>query len=847
MLRINKNICIKTFLVFCILFATHISANTLPFNWTDLNSLTPPSPRQFHSQTFDPSSGKIVLFGGSNNGSSLGDTWIFDVKNNSWSQLTPTSSPSPREAAMMVFDESSGLIILFGGSNNGTSLNDTWSFDILANMWTELTPPSSPSARYGGSMSFAPSNGQLILFGGYNGTTYFNDTWAFNAHDNANTWTNLTPSDPPSSRLGACMAFNPCSGQMILFGGNGLNGSLNDTWAFNANDNANTWTKLNPPTSPAARYNATMAFNSSNGLMILFGGSGNGGLLNDTWEFDAKDNANTWIEMTLSNPPPARYGAGMSFNDSSGQIILFGGSGNSGDLNDTWSLGIPSNAVLFWTNMNPSSSPPTRFSPAFAFDPCSGKIIMFGGINYSGGTYFNDTWAYDVVNNAWTELIPPMPLPSARDSARMQFDPSSGQIILFSGHGAGGYLDDTWAYDSTNNTWTEVTPTLSPSARNGGAMAYDPSSGRLILFGGYDGTNDLADMWGYDSSAITWTQITPINSPSARDTTAMAFDPASGQIILFGGYIRTSGQLLNDTWGCVYDHTANTYTWTNLNPSNPPSPRYGVYAFKFDPASGQIILFGGGDIISTFNDTWAYEGSANTWTQLSPIDPPVAREFAGFDFNPVSGQMILFGGVNLPSQFVFDDTQALGFGLSPQITSANEVTFEVGIFSSFTVTTIGFPTPAITESGTLPPGFTFVDNGNGTATLSGTPTSDSIGVDELTFTAFNVLLPNAIQPFTLLIELPLAPSNFIGVIKKNKFLNKTEYVLTAQWDPSPSPDIVYYLIYKNGSVVDEISTGESLIFKTCVNSKNSKSNYQIVAINSAGAASEPVSIRILQQ
>ena len=178
--------------------------------------------------------------------------------------------------------------------------------------------------------------------------------------------------------------------------------------------------------------------------------------------------------------------------------------------------------------------------------------------------------------------------------------------------------------------------------------------------------------------------------------------------------------------------------------------------------------------------------------------------------------MILFGGVNLPSQIVFDDTQALGLGVPPQITSANEAAFEVGVFSSYTVTTSGFPNPTITEVGTLPPGITFVDNGDGTATLSGTPNPNTVGgVFTFTITANNGLLPNATQTFTLLIQPVLPPSNFIGVVKKNKFLNKTEYVLIANWDPSPSPDIIFYQIYKNGVLFDTISAGSPLVFKTC--------------------------------
>ncbi len=359
MLGIKKNRCAKLFFAFFIFFANHATANTLPFNWTDLNSLNPPSPREFASQAFDPCSGKTVLFGGLNNGISLGDTWVFDSATNTWTELTPASSPSARESAVMIFDQSTGYLILFGGTNSGGSLGDTWSFDLTSVTWTELTPSSSPSSRYAAAMDYNASSGQLILFGGSNGSSYFNDTWGFNPSNN--TWMNLTPAHAPSVRLGAALSFNPCNGQSFLFGGKGPDGLLSDSWVFNAT--AHTWTQLNPPHSPKARYSASMDFDQTSGLMMLFGGKGNNGLLNDTWGFDAKDNAHTWMKMTPPTSPPARYGTRMKFDPSSGQMILFGGSGNHGDLNDTWAFGIPSNAVLFWNNLNPSSSPSARFSP----------------------------------------------------------------------------------------------------------------------------------------------------------------------------------------------------------------------------------------------------------------------------------------------------------------------------------------------------------------------------------------------------------------------------------------------------------------------------------------------------
>ena len=84
------------------------------------------------------------------------------------------------------------------------------------------------------------------------------------------------------------------------------------------------------------------------------------------------------------------------------------------------------------------------------------------------------------------------------------------------------------------------------------------------------------------------------------------------------------------------------------------------------------------------------------------------------------------------------------------ITSANSTTFQVGVAGTFTVTTTGIPTPSITESGALPAGVTFLDNGDGTGTLSGTPTAT--GTFAITFTAQNGVGPNGTQTFTLTVN-----------------------------------------------------------------------------------------------
>ncbi len=91
--------------------------------------------------------------------------------------------------------------------------------------------------------------------------------------------------------------------------------------------------------------------------------------------------------------------------------------------------------------------------------------------------------------------------------------------------------------------------------------------------------------------------------------------------------------------------------------------------------------------------------------------------------------------------------------LAPTITSAPAASFTVGASGSFTVDATGTPTPTLSRGGpALPSGLTFVNNGNGTATLSGTPPSGSGGTYQFTITASNGVSPNITQTFVLTVS-----------------------------------------------------------------------------------------------
>jgi hypothetical protein len=183
-------------------------------------------------------------------------------------------------------------------------------------------------------------------------------------------------------------------------------------------------------------------------------------------------------------------------------------------------------------------------------------------------------------------------------------------------------------------TWTQLSPTGNiPSGRSGAMMAYDAATGQVVLFGGtnYGGVlND--DTWTWNGT--NWTQQSPANVPPARQDATMAYDAATGQVVLFGGW--GNGGPRSDTW--TWDGT----NWTEQSPANVPPARAGAM-MAYDAATGQVVLFGGLDSSwYPVNDTWTWNGT--NWTKQSPTTSPSARGYATMAYDAATGQVVLFGG-----------------------------------------------------------------------------------------------------------------------------------------------------------------------------------------------------------
>jgi hypothetical protein len=173
--------------------------------------------------------------------------------------------------------------------------------------------------------------------------------------------------------------------------------------------------------------------------------------------------------------------------------------------------------------------------------------------------------------------------------------------------------------------------------------------------------------------------------------------------------------------------------------------------------------------------------AAFNWTGIAPIatDPAGDPTNGSPDIDLRAGFVALSSGSLYIRIDVADlQTQA------PQITSANATTFVVGQAGTFTATSIGVPSAALALSGcTLPAGVTFVDNGNGTATLAGAPGPGTANTYACTLTASNGIPPDATQAFTLTVA--NAPSQTALAVDINPSVFAQTVTFTATVTPAP--------------------------------------------------------------
>jgi hypothetical protein len=306
-----------------------------------------------------------------------------------------------------------------------------------------------------------------------------------------------------------------------------------------------------------------------------------------------------------------------------------------------------------WTRLDPPAKPIERWLHGASYDSARGRMLVFGGqCNCTGA--LGDLWIFD--GASWS--LQPQPPGTDGPAARLNIgqalvhNPTTSQTLLFGGFTTQRYLSDTWILD--NGAWRNVSPQVSPEARDAHAIAALGS--KFVMWSG--SARDPAT-WIFDGAF--WFARSDTVTPPMRVYHSMVYDRRRGVVVMHGGLpITTNGAgtvPLTDTW-----EFNEQIGWRKVDTPVAPPGRW-AFGMAYDDKRGRAVLFGGSGPTSNRaqNDVWEYDGA--TWRQvLSANQAPGVRSSASLVYNTQRDELVLFGGRRIDdttSTLTYSDTWIL--------------------------------------------------------------------------------------------------------------------------------------------------------------------------------------------
>jgi hypothetical protein len=553
--------------------------------WRSLNPTGGgPSQRGFASGAYDSANGRLILFGGFAPDMTIyNDLWELALPMSgdpAWKQLTPSGDFPPRFFPSVSYDPAKQRMIVFGGTGLLTPecdggrcnpvpdpKNDTWELSLEQDggpAWKEIqTSPTRPGGRYFHVAAFDSDNERLIVHGGGNGTnmgsgnnTPLIDAWALSLGGPApHLWTEL-----PDSRFDSpvAAAYDNIQQRMIVARAR----TVSSLWVPAATP---MWSQLSVAGgAPDPRAGHTTIYDSVHQEMILFGGTNQTGRFNDLWSIPLETgDTRGWMSLSPTGaPPPKRESHTAIYDAANERLVVFGGRDWNTYYNDVWTFSLAAGSPPAWQLLSPGNAPGKRAEHTAVYDSANQRMIVFGG--YDGTQYFNDVWSLSLAPGAegWAPLAPTGMAPAKRKGHGAIYDDTDSRMIVISGTGeqAPPLLTDVWALSLPSNgspAWESSS--IAAGSLDSRAAVYDRTNRRVIVPGSQVGVLSLGD-------ELSWQSYDPL---LARETPGLSavYDTANQRTIVFGGMLADSYQ--NDTWSLAWRVCTGDQGTPRARPSRP--------------------------------------------------------------------------------------------------------------------------------------------------------------------------------------------------------------------------------------------------------------------------------------
>ena len=298
---------------------------------------------------------------------------------------------------------------------------------------------------------------------------------------------------------------------------------------------------------------------------------------------------------------------------------------------------------LTWSRIEVNNAPPQPRSGHSAVVH-GNAMYIFGGL---GEYRSNDLFKFDFESGTWTEIKPndegKVPSKRCKHSACIY----QNTMYVFGGWDSSGKLNDMYRYHFDRNEWEVVTCTNPPSARSAHSVVVHEN--HMYLFGGI-GANKFNDLYRFGFRNNQWTMVQQRSPPPRRSS--------YGGAHVYNGRLYVVCGLGCGKFNDCHAFDFRTSEWTELKYSDDscviPAKR-GRHTCIL--AGENLYMFGGYVGIQRSNELFILNLRTNQWKQVkSSSATPTARE--GHSAVLYQDSMWLFGGWH--DQGWYNDIYTLG-------------------------------------------------------------------------------------------------------------------------------------------------------------------------------------------
>lgn len=557
--------------------------------------------RSRHSAVYDPVRQRMLVLLGSGREGFFDDVQALRLMGQPlWTPLEASmGEQNRREQAVAIYDPAADRVIVHGG---------------LA-VYRPHTPDSSICRAYG-------------------------DTWELRL-SRPPAWRQLEPVGPtPAPRYGHAAIHDPAGKRVLIFGGVGLEAAAGgcpsrrlfaDLWELKLGDPP-VWRQLAQSGDiPAPGLQGTALYDAVRGRMLFV-------VRDSVWAL-ALGQTPAWTRLVIAGAGPNGPGAAV-LDPGRDRVLVQTGS-------RTWALSL--RGSLAWEELSPDSARPTP-QPGFSllWDPEGDRMVLFGGGVAAGMTCASvDTWILEFASGPVWRKLEQLEQPALL-AHQLIYDPRRDRLLAI----GGANNPEVFAYElGTRTGWHHLgIGGERPGPRYGHAAVYDPVRDRVFMCGGYRAQGAAADDTTWVLSLTgppAWSHLPATGSlEPGRGWASLVYDLRRDRLLLFGG-VEDPFRLRSGVFELPLDgdpqwkHLLVEGEYPPVSPGHSPRSRY-LHHAVYDPVRDRMIVQGGTDGSTPFEDLWALElADTPRWTRLG--DSP-SQLTSSLVYDPVRDQVLLYSG-----------------------------------------------------------------------------------------------------------------------------------------------------------------------------------------------------------